>query len=152
MIALAQRQNRRRKKFHGRERRSELEGETARRQSTRRFQPNVSSCRRAFEIKEAAMYIAYSIGIVAFSIYNNESLYTLDSATAKIISSGNDDSGSSAAIVTFLFFIAAPSYIGRGAVHARRSRVGNLFLTIGANGQCHKCKELKLRAAPFQVF
>ncbi|MGI8545685.1 MAG: hypothetical protein ACR2MD_19690 [Aridibacter sp.] len=62
-------------------------------------------------VKEVAMYIAYSIGIVALSIYNNEPLYSLDPNTAKIISSGNYDPGSSAAIVTFLFFIAALSYI-----------------------------------------
>ncbi len=62
-------------------------------------------------VKEIAMYIAYSIGIVALSIYNNEPLYSLDPNTAKIISSGNYDPGSSAAIVTFLFFIAALSYI-----------------------------------------
>jgi hypothetical protein len=62
-------------------------------------------------VKEVAMYIAYSIGLIALSIYNNEPLYTLDPATAKIISTGNYDPGSSAAIVTFLFFIAALSYI-----------------------------------------
>lgn len=62
-------------------------------------------------VKEVAMYIAYSIGIIALSIYNNEPLYTLDPNTAKIISTGNYDPGSSAAIVTFLFFIAALSYI-----------------------------------------
>lgn len=62
-------------------------------------------------VKEVAMYIAYSIGIIALSIYNNEPLYTLDPQTAKIISSGNYDPGSSAAIVTFLFFIASLSYI-----------------------------------------
>lgn len=62
-------------------------------------------------VKEVAMYIAYSIGIIALSIYNNEALYTLDPATAKIISTGNYDPGSSAAIVTFLFFIASLSYI-----------------------------------------
>lgn len=62
-------------------------------------------------VKEVAMYIAYSIGIIALSIYNNEPLYSLDPNTAKIISSGNYDPGSSAAIVTFLFFIAALSYI-----------------------------------------
>lgn len=62
-------------------------------------------------VKEVAMYIAYSIGIIALSIYNNEPLYTLDPNTAKIISTGNYDPGSSAAIVTFLFFIASLSYI-----------------------------------------
>ena len=62
-------------------------------------------------VKEVAMYIAYSIGIIALSIYNNEPLYSLDPNTAKIISTGNYDPGSSAAIVTFLFFIAALSYI-----------------------------------------
>lgn len=62
-------------------------------------------------VKEVAMYIAYSIGLIALSIYNNEPLYTLDPVTAKIISTGNYDPGSSAAIVTFLFFIAALSYI-----------------------------------------
>lgn len=62
-------------------------------------------------VKEVAMYIAYSIGIIALSIYNNEPLYTLDPNTSKIISSGSYDPGSSAAIVTFLFFIAALSYI-----------------------------------------
>ena len=62
-------------------------------------------------VKEIEMYIAYSIGIIALSIYNNEPLYTLDPNTAKIISTGNYDPGSSAAIVTFLFFIAALSYI-----------------------------------------
>jgi hypothetical protein len=62
-------------------------------------------------VKEVAMYIAYSIGIIALSIYNGEPLYSLDPATAKIISTGNYDPGSSAAIVTFLFFIAALSYI-----------------------------------------
>ena len=62
-------------------------------------------------VKEVAMYIAYSIGLIALSIYNNEPLYTLDPATAKIISTGSYDPGSSACIVTFLFFIAALSYI-----------------------------------------
>jgi hypothetical protein len=62
-------------------------------------------------VKEVAMYIAYSIGIIGLSIYNDEPLYALDPATAKIISSGNYDPGSSAAILTFLFFIAALSYI-----------------------------------------
>ena len=62
-------------------------------------------------VKEIAMYIAYSIGLIALSIYNNEPLYTLDPNTAKIISTGNYDPGSSAAIVTFLFFIAVLSYI-----------------------------------------
>lgn len=62
-------------------------------------------------VKELAMYIAYSIGLIALSIYNNETLYTLDPATAKIISTGAYDPGSSAAVVTFLFFIAALSYI-----------------------------------------
>jgi hypothetical protein len=62
-------------------------------------------------VKEVAMYIAYSIGLIALSIYNSEALYTLDPNTAKIIANGNYDSGSSAAIVTFLFFIAALSYI-----------------------------------------
>lgn len=62
-------------------------------------------------VKEVTMYIAYSIGIIALSIYNNEPLFSLDPNTAKIISSGNFDPGSSAAIVTFLFFIAALSYI-----------------------------------------
>lgn len=62
-------------------------------------------------VKEIAMYIAYLIGLIALSIYNNEPLYTLDPNTAKIISTGNYDPGSSAAIVTFLFFIAALSYI-----------------------------------------
>ena len=62
-------------------------------------------------VKEIAMYIAYSIGLIALSIYNGEPLYTLDPNTAKIISTGNYDPGSSAAIVTFLFFIAALSYI-----------------------------------------
>lgn len=62
-------------------------------------------------VKEVAMYIAYSIGIIALSIYNSEPLYALDPITAKIISSGSYDPGSSAAIVTFLFFIAALSYI-----------------------------------------
>jgi hypothetical protein len=62
-------------------------------------------------VKEIAMYIAYSIGIIALSIYNSEPLYSLDPNTAKIISTGNYDPGSSAAIVTFLFFIAALSYI-----------------------------------------
>lgn len=62
-------------------------------------------------VKEVTMYIAYCIGIIALSIYNNEPLYALDPASAKIISSGNYDPGSSAAIVTFLFFIAALSYI-----------------------------------------
>lgn len=62
-------------------------------------------------VKEIAMYIAYSIGLIALSIYNGEPLYTLDPNTAKIISTGNYDPGSSAAIITFLFFIAALSYI-----------------------------------------
>lgn len=62
-------------------------------------------------VKEIAMYIAYSIGIVALSIYNNEPLYALDPDSAKIIASSSYDPGSSAAIVTLLFFIAALSYI-----------------------------------------
>lgn len=62
-------------------------------------------------VKEVAMYITYATGIIALSIYNSEPLYALDPNTAKIISTGNYDPGSSAAIVTFLFFIAALSYI-----------------------------------------
>ena len=62
-------------------------------------------------VKEVAMYIAYCIGLIALSIYNNETLYVLDPNTAKIIANGNYDPASSALIVTFLFFIAALSYI-----------------------------------------
>ena len=62
-------------------------------------------------VKEVAMYIAYSIGIIALSIYNNEPLFSLDPERQKLSPPAILIPASSAAIVTFLFFIAALSYI-----------------------------------------
>ncbi|HRH41448.1 MAG TPA: hypothetical protein PKY82_07350 [Pyrinomonadaceae bacterium] len=62
-------------------------------------------------VKEGTVYLAYGIGLIALSIYNNEPVYTLDPTTAQIITNGNYDPASSALIVTLLFFVASLCYI-----------------------------------------
>ncbi len=56
-------------------------------------------------------YVAYGIGLIGLSIYNNEVVFTLDPNTAQIITSKNYDPASSALIVTLLFFISCLCYI-----------------------------------------
>ena len=62
-------------------------------------------------VKEVTLYIAYGFGLIALSIYNGERVFTLDPATAQIITSGNYDPASSALIVTLLFFVASLCFI-----------------------------------------
>lgn len=62
-------------------------------------------------VKEVTVYLAYGIGLIALSIYNNEAIYVLDPNTAQIITNGSYDPASSALIVTALFFVASLCYI-----------------------------------------
>lgn len=62
-------------------------------------------------VKEVTLYVCYSIGLLAVSIYNGESVYALDPQTAKIITNGNYDPASSALIVTILFFVSSLCFI-----------------------------------------
>ena len=62
-------------------------------------------------VKEVTLYVCYCIGLLAVSIYNGESVYTLDPQTAKIITNGNYDPASSALIVTILFFVSSLCFI-----------------------------------------
>ena len=62
-------------------------------------------------VKEVTLYACYSIGLLAVSIYNGESVYMLDPQTAKIITNGNYDPASSALIVTILFFVSSLCFI-----------------------------------------
>jgi hypothetical protein len=62
-------------------------------------------------VKEVSVYLAYGIGLIALSIYNNEAIYVLDPDTAQIITNGSYDPASSALIVTALFFVASLCYI-----------------------------------------
>lgn len=58
-------------------------------------------------VKEVTLYVCYAIGLLALSIYNGESVFSLDPVTAKIITNGAYDPGSSALIVTVLFFVSS---------------------------------------------
>lgn len=62
-------------------------------------------------VKEVTLYVAYGIGTVGLSIYNGETVFTLDPVTAQIITSRAYDPASSALIVTLLFFVSCLCYI-----------------------------------------
>jgi len=62
-------------------------------------------------VKEVTLYICYGLGVLALSIYNGESSFSLDPATAKIITNGAYDPASSALIVTSLFFVSSLCFI-----------------------------------------
>lgn len=62
-------------------------------------------------VKEVTAYIAYGIGLIGLSIYNNETVFTLDTATAQVIKSGAYDPATSALIVTLLFFVSCLCYV-----------------------------------------
>lgn len=62
-------------------------------------------------VKEVTLYVAYGIGLIGLSIYNGETAFTLDPATAQIITSKSYDPASSALIVTLLFFVSSLCFI-----------------------------------------
>lgn len=62
-------------------------------------------------VKAVTLYVCYSIGLLALSIYNGESVFTLDPTTATIITNGNYDPASSALIVTAMFFVSSLCFI-----------------------------------------
>ncbi len=62
-------------------------------------------------VKEVTLYICYGLGVLALSIYNGESSFSLDPTTAKIITNGAYDPASSALIVTSLFFVSSLCFI-----------------------------------------
>lgn len=62
-------------------------------------------------VKEVTLYVAYGIGLIGLSIYNGETAFTLDPATAQIITSRAYDPASSALIVTLLFFVSSLCFI-----------------------------------------
>jgi len=62
-------------------------------------------------VKEVTLYVCYSIGLLAVSIYNGEAVFSLDPETAKIITNGNYDPASSALIVTILFFVSSLCFV-----------------------------------------
>lgn len=62
-------------------------------------------------VKEVTMYVAYGFGLIGLSIYNGETAFTLDPATAQIITSRAYDPASSALIVTLLFFVSSLCFI-----------------------------------------
>lgn len=62
-------------------------------------------------VKEVTLYVAYGIGLIGLSIYNGETVFTLDPNTAQIITSKAYDPASSALIVTLLFFVSCLCYI-----------------------------------------
>lgn len=62
-------------------------------------------------VKEITLYVCYGFGLLALSIYNGESLYSLDPSTAQIITNGAYDPASSALIVTILFFVSSLCFI-----------------------------------------
>lgn len=62
-------------------------------------------------VKEVTLYVCYGLGVLALSIYNGESTFSLDPATAKIITNGAYDPASSALIVTSLFFVSSLCFI-----------------------------------------
>lgn len=62
-------------------------------------------------VKEVTLYVAYGIGLIGLSIYNGETVFTLDPVTAQIITNKAYDPASSALIVTLLFFVSCLCYI-----------------------------------------
>ncbi|QYO65812.1 hypothetical protein [Leptolyngbya sp. 7M] len=62
-------------------------------------------------VKEITLYVCYGIGLLALSIYNGESVFSLDPTTAQIITNGNYDPASSALIVTIMFFVSSLCFI-----------------------------------------
>lgn len=62
-------------------------------------------------VKEVTLYVCYGIGLLALSIYNGESVFTLDPTTAQIITNGAYDPASSALIITILFFVSSLCFI-----------------------------------------
>jgi len=62
-------------------------------------------------VKAVTLYVCYSIGLLALSVYNGEALLSLDPTTATIITNGNYDPASSALIVTILFFVSSLCFI-----------------------------------------
>jgi hypothetical protein len=62
-------------------------------------------------VKEVTLYVAYGIGLIGLSIYNGETAFTLDPATAQIITNRAYDPASSALIVTLLFFVSSLCFI-----------------------------------------
>lgn len=62
-------------------------------------------------VKEVTLYVAYGIGLIGLSIYNGETVFTLDPVTAQIITGRSYDPASSALIVTLLFLVASLCYI-----------------------------------------
>lgn len=62
-------------------------------------------------VKEVTLYVCYGIGVLALSIYNGEALFSLDPATAAVITNGSYDPASSALIVTILFFVSSLCFI-----------------------------------------
>ncbi|MBA2378404.1 MAG: hypothetical protein H0V76_02375, partial [Blastocatellia bacterium] len=62
-------------------------------------------------VKEVTLYVCYAIGLLALSIYNGESVFFLDPATAQVITNGAYDPASSALIVTMLFFVSSLCFI-----------------------------------------
>lgn len=62
-------------------------------------------------VKEVTLYVCYAIGLLALSIYNGEAVFSLDPATATIITNNNYDPASSALIVTILFFVSSLCFI-----------------------------------------
>ncbi len=62
-------------------------------------------------VKEVTLYVCYGLGVLALSIYNGESTFSLDPVTAKIITNEAYDPASSALIVTALFFVSSLCFI-----------------------------------------
>lgn len=62
-------------------------------------------------VKEVTLYVCYGLGLLALSIYNGESVFSLDPVTAQIITNGAYDPASSALIVTMLFFVSSLCFI-----------------------------------------
>jgi hypothetical protein len=62
-------------------------------------------------VKEVTLYVCYAIGLLALSIYNGEAVFSLDPATATIITNNNYNPASSALIVTILFFVSSLCFI-----------------------------------------
>lgn len=62
-------------------------------------------------VKAVTLYVCYSIGLLALSIYNGEAVFSLDPTTATIITNSHYDPASSALIVTALFFVSSLCFI-----------------------------------------
>jgi len=93
-------------------------------------------------VKEVTLYVAHGIGLIALTIYNGETVFTLDPVTAQIITNGAYNPAASALIVTLLFFVSSLCFILvpwlsyrvlRGQVYEGVSQVsmGWMLSTIG---------------------